>query len=229
MFSVDPAERLTAAGAVKGRVRRSLEGGLDDWPPYSPAAVNAWLLLVTTKPPTWRDPLVFWQEQPPVLGRAPEGFWYPDPLGFWAEVRRWALEIFRRHDPGWSLHDALSLSTLLHMGDEPARLHRALELSEPQTILFLDEPSWERSGLEVRQVAHHITDPHRRGQVYEGFWGHTPDGRVVGKAPQHPTTHNLYRAEDMLGFLRSAPRLRARTEDRPHPEPAPPQSSREAG
>ena len=213
MFSVDPAERLTAAASAKGRVRRSLEGNLDDWPEYSPASVNAWLLLVTTKPPTWRDPLVSWQEHPPVLGRAPEGFWYPDPLGFWAEVRRWVLEIFRLHDPAWSLHDALVLSTLLHMGDEPTRLHRALELAEPQTILFLDEASWDRSGLEVRPVAHYIADPHRRGQVYEGFWGHAPDGRVVGKAPQHPTTHNLYRAEDMLGFLRSAPR--------PHPEPAP--------
>ena len=191
---------------MKGRVRRSLEGAIGDWPPYSPAAVNAWLLLVTTKPPTWRDPLVAWEEHPPALGRAPEGFWYPDPLGFWAEVRRWALEILRLHDPAWSLPDALSLTTLLHMNDEPDRLHRALELSEPQTILFLDEPSWERSGLEVRQVAHHITDPHRPGQVYEGFWGQTPDGRAVGKAPQHPTTHNLYRAEDMLGFLRGAPR-----------------------
>jgi hypothetical protein len=28
---------------------------------------------------------------------------------------------------------------------------------------------------------------------------------VVGKSPQHPTTHNLYRAEDMVGFLRAAP------------------------
>jgi hypothetical protein len=205
VFSVDPAERLTAAGAVKGRVRRSLEDGVGDWPPYSPAAVNAWLLLVTTKPPTWRDPLAAWEEHPPVLGRAPEGFWYPDPLGFWAEVRRWALELFRRHDRTWSLHDALCLTTLLHMGEEPARLHRALELSEPQTVLFLDEPSWDRSGLDVRPVAHHIVDPHRQGQVYEGFWGQTPDGRVVGKAPQHPTTHNLYRTEDMLGFLRSAP------------------------
>ncbi len=205
LFAVDPAERLAAARKVKGRMRRSLEAAVGDWPPCSPAAINAWLLFVTTKPPTWRDPLVAWQELPPTVGRAPEGFWYPDPLGFWGEIRRWALELFRLRDKTFSLHDALSLSGLLHMGDEPARLERAVELSEPQTILFLDEPSWERSGLEVRQVAHHIVDPHRRGQVYEGFWGHTPDGRVVGKAPQHPTTHNLYRAEDMLGYLRSAP------------------------
>ena len=28
---------------------------------------------------------------------------------------------------------------------------------------------------------------------------------IVGKSPQHPTTHNLYRAEDLNGYLRSAP------------------------
>ncbi|MDQ4133533.1 MAG: hypothetical protein M3179_10080 [Actinomycetota bacterium] len=205
LFSVDPVERLAAARKAKGRIQRSLAAAVDDWPPYSPAAINAWLLLVTTKPPTWRDPLAAWRELPPTIGRAPEGFWYPDPLGFWSEVRRWALELFRLRDQTVSLHDALSLTTLLHLGDQPARLERAIQLSEPQTILFLDEPSWERSGLQVRQVAHHIVDPHRKGQVYEGFWGHTPDGRVVGKSPQHPTTHNLYRAEDMLGYLRSAP------------------------
>jgi hypothetical protein len=150
LFSPRADERLRAARAAKRRVRHGLDDRARDWPPNSPAAINAWLLLVTTKPPTWRDNLVLWEDHPPTLGRANEGFYYPDPLGFWAEIR-------------------------------------------------------ERSGLEVRQVAHHITDPHRRGQVYEGFWGRTPDGRVVGKAPQHPTTHNLYRDADMLGFLRSAP------------------------
>jgi hypothetical protein len=54
-------------------------------------------------------------------------------------------------------------------------------------------------------VTHHIKDPHRPGQVYEGFWGELEDGVVVGKAPQHPTTHNLYRSDDMVAFLRSAP------------------------
>ena len=160
---------------------------------------------MTTKPPTWRDPLVAWEEHAPTLGRAPEGFWYPDPLGFWAEVRRWSLELFRLQRPAWGLPDVLALTTLLHMGDRPERVARAIDLSAPQTILFLDEPSWERSGLDVRRVPHHIVDPHRTGQVYEGFWGHTAEGRVVGKAPQHPTTHNLYREKDMLVYLRSAP------------------------
>lgn len=176
-----------------------------DWPPYSPASINAWLMLVTTKPPTWRDPLVQWEEHPPTLGSVNEGFWYPDPLGFWAEVRRWSLEILHLQQPTWGPPDALSLTTLVHVGDDGGRISRAMELNRPQTILFLDEPSWERSGLGVQATPHHIRDPHRSGQVYEGFWGHTPDGRVVGKAPQHPTMHNLYRNEDMLGFLRSAP------------------------
>ena len=162
-------------------------------------------MLVTTKPPTWRDPLVRWEDLPPSLGQAHEGFFYPDPLGFWAEIRRWSLELFHLRHPAWGTPEVLSLTTLLHMGGEPDRLVRAMELSSPQTVLFLDDPSWQASGLEVRQVHHHIVDPHRPGQVYEGFWGHTPDGRVVGKSPQHPTTHNLYRAEDMLDFLRSAP------------------------
>ncbi len=73
-------------------------------------------------------------------------------------------------------------------------------------ILFLDEPSFERAGLDgLKRVPHFIVDPHRNGQVYEGFWARDEDGLVVGKAPQHPATHNLYRSADMLAFLRSAP------------------------
>ncbi|MGI9023130.1 MAG: hypothetical protein ACR2HV_07860 [Acidimicrobiales bacterium] len=205
IFSPHAEVRLRAAQAQKGRARRALEEHARDWPPNSPAAVNAWLLLATTKPPTWCDNLVLWQDHPPSIGRANEGFYYPDPLGFWAEIRRWSLELFQREHPNRGPPDALALTTLLHVGDQPARITRAIELSAPQMILFLDGPSWERSGLEVHQVLHHIEDPHRTGQVYEGFWGHTADGRVVGKAPQHPTTHNLYRDADMIDFLRSAP------------------------
>ena len=205
LFSPRPEERLRAAAKAGRRARRALEKQAAGWPPNSPASINAWLLLVTTKPPTWRDPLVGWDERPPTLGRAHEGFYYPDPLGFWAEIRRWTLELFRLLDPAWSQPEALSLSTLLHLGGVPGRLEHATDLASPQMMLFLDETSWEASGLEVRQVHHHIADPHRPGQFYEGFWGHTADGRIVGKSPQHPTTHNLYRADDMLGFLRSAP------------------------
>ena len=42
-------------------------------------------------------------------------------------------------------------------------------------------------------------------QVYEGFWGTDENGLVIGKTPQHPTMHNLYREEDMLAYIRSAP------------------------
>jgi len=196
---------LKAARALKGRSRRQLEDRGRDWPAFSPAAFNAWLLFVTTKPPNWRDPLVRWDDQAPTLGQANEGFYYPDPLGFWSEIRRWALEIFHVHYPAWGPPDVLALTSLLHVASEPERLDRAIELSRPQVVLFLDEPSWVQSGLQVRRIPHHIVDPHRPGQVYEGFWGRTPEGIVVGKSPQHPTTHNLYRADDMMGFLRSAP------------------------
>lgn len=205
MYSRDPRERLEAARHVGRRARKSLEKQIDGWPQHSPAAVNAWLLIVTTKPPAWHDNLVLWQDHPPTVGQANEGFWYPDPLGFWAEIRRWAVEIFQLREPHWGPHEALALTALVHVGDDRARFDAAMAVCRPETILFLDEPSWELSGLRVRQAAHHIADPHRPGQVYEGFWGHTDDGRVVGKAPQHPTTHNLYRAEDMDNFLRSAP------------------------
>lgn len=177
-----------------------------DWPANSPGSLNAWLLLVTTKPPVWRDPMMSWVERPLTLGDTNENFFYPDPLGFWTEIRRWAMELFRLRYPTWGLGEALALTSLLHVGDEPARLTTAIQLFSPRVILFLDEPSWHASGLNVAKlVSHHIKDPHRAGQVYEGFWGELADGVVVGKAPQHPTTHNLYRAEDMAAYLRSAP------------------------
>jgi hypothetical protein len=116
------------------------------------------------------------------------------------------MELFRLRHPSWGLAEALSLTTLLHVGDRADRLSHALQLFSPQVVLFLDEPSWAASGLQVtRPAKHFIKDPHRVGQVYEGFWGETPEGVVVGKSPQHPTTHNLYRADDMAGFLRAAP------------------------
>ena len=175
-----------------------------DWPANSPGSLNAFLLLVTTKPPVWRDPVMDWHERPLTLGEVHENFFYPDPLGFWTEIRRWALELFRLQHPTWGLGEALSLTTLLHVGDDVKRLPAALAQLSPRIVLFLDEPSWVASGLEVtNRVSHYIKDPHRPGQVYEGFWGLLPDGVAVGKSPQHPTTHNLYRSEDMAGFLRS--------------------------
>ena len=85
---------------------------------------------------------------------------------------------------------------------------RAVDAFEPRLVLFLDEPSWaaSRSLLNrAEQIPHYITDPHRPKQVYEGFWSVRADGVVVGKSPQHPATHNLYRNDDIMGFLRSAP------------------------
>lgn len=188
--------------------RRSMRRQVGAWPASSPGTVNAWLLLVTTKPPTWRDPLVLWPEDSPTMGEPPHGFFYPDPLGFWTEVRRWATVLVRRHWPGCSTSDAISVTTLLHVGTDNERLGWARSLMQPRVLLFLDEPSWQASGLEVRRQPHYVPDPHRPQQVYEGFWAVADDATVVGKAPQHPATHNLYRTGDMDGFLAAAPSAR---------------------
>lgn len=187
--------------------RRSLHKRAGAWPPNSPGALNAWLLLVTTKPPTWRDPLLQWRELPPALGTPHEGFFYPDPLGFWAEVRRWVTAIVRQRERSWEAPEALSVSACVHVGDDARRLPTVVDIARPRVVLFLDEPSWALSGLEVsHRVAHHVPDPHRAGQTYEGFWGRLADETVVGKSPQHPSAHKLYRAEDMDAFLAAAPR-----------------------
>jgi len=205
LFSSRADERLAAARSQNKRARKALMERIGAWPDYSPGALNAWLLLVTTKPPSWQDNLVPWKERPLTLGEAHENFFYPDPLGFWAEVRSWSLQLVRRQQPAWSTPDVLAVTMLLHANDDPERFKRAMDLCVPHVILFLDEPSWERSGLQVSRVPHYIKDPHRPKQVYEGFWGKTAEEQVVGKAPQHPTMHNLYRREDMTSFLRSAP------------------------
>ncbi|HEX2700846.1 MAG TPA: hypothetical protein VHM89_11660 [Acidimicrobiales bacterium] len=205
LHSPDPAVRRDAARSAGRLARRAIERQARNWPPYSPGTVNAWLLLVTTKPPTWRDPLVLWPEDPPTLGEPHHGFFYPDPLGFWAEVRRWTTVLVRLRRPEWTTSDALAVTTLLHVGDDHERLAWARELMRPQVLLFLDEPSWQVSGIAVRKQPHYVPDPHRAQQVYEGFWAVTDGGPVVGKSPQHPATHKLYRTEDMRRFLAAAP------------------------
>ncbi len=204
-WSTNPAERLAAARAMSPRARRRAQRAVDGWPPYSPGAVNAWLLFVTTKPPWWKDPLLEWRELPLTVGEPHEGFLYPDPLGFWAEVRRWTAELLGRHNPTWGTPEVLSLAALVHVEGEPSRVERARQQCRPSTVVFLDEPAWRAANLDVRHEPHRIPDPHRAGVVYEGFWGVAPDGTVVGKAPQHPSTHRLYRATDMSAYLRSAP------------------------
>jgi hypothetical protein len=206
LFSPRADERLAASRALKKRERATLVSRAPDWPANSPGSMNAWLLLVTTKPPVWRDPVLTWHDRPLTVGEANESFFYPDPLGFWSEIRRWAQILFRLRYPTWGLGEALALTSLVHVGEEPSRFRTAFDLCAPRVVLFLDEPSWAASGLEVEKpVNHYIKDPHRAGQVYEGFWGTLTDGVLVGKSPQHPTTHKLYKADDMAGFLRSAP------------------------
>jgi hypothetical protein len=195
LYAEDPSTRLRAAGRLTGRQRRGLERDLAEWPPDSPGALNAWLLLVTTKPPNWRDPYVLWRDLPLALGDPHEGFFYPDPLGFWSEVRHWASVI-----TGQPMTEALGVTTLLHGAQY---LELARRLMQPHVVLFLDEPAWKESGWTADITPFDIPDPYRSGQTYEGWWGQTPDGITVGKAPQHPAAHKLYRRLDMDRFLSS--------------------------
>ena len=133
-----------------------------------------------------------------------EGFLYPDPLGFWTEVRRWSVACLRSREPRWDASEALAITALVHVGDAAA----ALAVCRPAAVLFLDEPAWQTSGFDGagRVALHHIPDPHRDGSVYQGLWSVLPDGRIVGKAPQHPSAHRFYRAADMDTFLAALPR-----------------------
>jgi hypothetical protein len=208
LFAPDPAGRLAAARRMGRRDLRRLGPPPASWPADSPGARNAWLLLVTTKPPSWRDPLIPWPAEPLTLGSPHPGFLYPDPVGFWAEVRRWSIELFRSLEPSWSTAESLALTTLVHTGGEPHHLPLALTTCRPRVTIFLDEPAWQSAALDVATERLAVPDPHRAGQVYEGWWGTTDDGGVVGKSPQHPTMHRLYRAEDLSRWLRKAPRPR---------------------
>lgn len=206
LFGGDPAERLRAARALKPRTADRLRARSRAWPDLSPGSLNAWLLLVTTKPPSWRDPLLAFPEQPLAAGHPHEGWFYPDPAGFWSECRRWATVVLRTRQPAWTATEAVSVSALLHLADDPPRLAAAREQCHPAVLLFLDEPALRSARLELAAVeAHHVPDPHRDGQVYQGFWGRLTDGTIVGKAPQHPSAHGFYRAEDMDLFLVACP------------------------
>jgi hypothetical protein len=197
-----------AARSLSGRARRKALDSVATWPADSPGALNAWLLFVTTKPPLWREKLLAWPDGPLTLGEPHGGFLYPDPIGFWTEVRRWSIELLRVHEPHWSTGECLALTTLVHVGERPEHLALARRTCRPRMTVFLDEPAWQGADLDVATTALAIPDPHRAGQYYEGWWGTTPDGAVVGKAPQHPTMHRVYRSEDLSMWLQRAPRPR---------------------
>lgn len=169
--------------------------------------MNAWLLFVTTKPPSWRDALVEWRELPLAVGRPHEGFLYPDPIGFWAEVRRWSVETLRGFERAWDVSEALAVTALVHVGNDPGALTVAMHTCRPATVVFLDEAAWQSAGWDVEPHPFEIPDPHRADQAYEGFWARRADGVTVGKAPQHPTMHRLYDAADMTAYLRALRRF----------------------
>jgi hypothetical protein len=203
LYGPGPAARLHSARALSPRAATKLTRAVKNWPDNSPAAVNAWLLLVTTKPPSWRDPLIEWRERPLTVGRPHEGFLYPDPIGFWAEVRRWSVETFRAFERGWDVSEALGVTALIHVGGDPGALAVAMRTCRPAAVLFLDEPAWQAAAWDLEPEPFDIPDPHRPDQSYLGFWARRDDGIAVGKSPQHPTMHRFYDAADMTAFLRS--------------------------
>lgn len=205
IFAADPLARLLAARSLAPRKQRAAVEHAVGWPPLSPASVNAWLLLVTTKSPSWRDPLLKWPDGPPTLGTPHEGFFYPDPLGFWTEVRRWTTALLRTVVPRMPVTDAVSLAALVHIGDEAGRVAWAQERCQPFVTLYLDETARLTAGVEASDDVYSIPDPHRPGTVYEGWWRRSADGRAVGKSPQHPASHNFYRPGDMDVFLGAVP------------------------
>ncbi len=73
----------------------------------------------------------------------------------------------------------LARTTVVHVGDEPASLEVARRQCRRGLMLLLEEPAWKASGVDV-------------------------SGVVLGKAPQHPATHKLYRTDDMSEYLRAA-------------------------
>ena len=210
LYDDGPAARREAAHALRPREIDRLQRAAAGWPPLSPGVLNAWLMLVTTKPPGWRDPLLAWPELPLAAGTVHEGFLYPDPIGFWAEVRRWATTVVRTRVKAWTVTEALEVSALVHLGSDAdtasSRLALARATCRPHVILFLDEQSWAAAALEPSwSEGHEIPDPHRVAQVYQGLWGRMGDGTIVGKSPQHPTMHRLYDSADMGHFLATVP------------------------
>lgn len=146
-----------------------------------------------------------WREGPPTLGEAHEGFLHPDPIDFWVEVRRWLRTLLADHpmEP-W---EVLAVSALVHLGAGLEGLDTVLAVARPHVVLYLDEAAWQlREPAAVDVQRHAIPDPHRAGVVYEGWWGRTPHGTIVGKSPQHPAAHRLYDTGDLDGFLAARPR-----------------------
>ncbi len=163
-------------------------------------------MLLASKPPTGDDPLLPWHEGTLTLGEAHLGFFYPDTLGYLAEVRRWITELVGAAAPGWRTPEALSVSALAHVGDDATAVAVVLATCRPAVVLCLDDGAWRLANLTpTRTAAHHVPDPHRPGKVYQGLWGTTADGTVIGKSPQHPAAHRFYRADDLSGFLRAIP------------------------
>ena len=144
-----------------------------------------------------------WPAEGPTLGEPHAGLFYPDPLGFWSEVRRWAVLLMRCAVPGMSTSDALSLLAVVHSDEDPDRVRWVTERCRPAVTLFLDEASRELAAVPPGETVS-IPDPHRTDTTYDGWWA-AGAAHVFGKAPQHPASHRFYRGTDMDRFLSEVP------------------------
>ena len=150
LYANDPARRLEAARALHGRAPKKALAAHGRLAGRLARLLQRVAALRHHEAPSWRDPLHPWVERPLTIGEPHEGFLYPDPIGFWDEVRRWAVELFRLHQPAWSTSESLSLTTPRARRRRPrAARVRAQRLCQPRMIVFLDEPAWQSAAIDV--------------------------------------------------------------------------------
>ena len=207
LFASDPARRLEAARALRGRARKKVLARTPPWPPDSPGSCNAWLLFVTTKPPSWRDPAR-------TRGRSGRS---PSASRTRASSTPTRSGSGTRCGAGPSSCSGSQQPDLEHRREPVAHDPRARRLrprpargrSEPVPAAHDRVP--RRAGLAVggARGGHHAVlraRPPPAGRCTRAGGARPPTGAVVGKSPQHPTMHRLYRAEDLTAWLRAAPR-----------------------
>ena len=199
LYAADPAARLAAACAcTRAASARSSMRAAADWPPDSPGALNAWLLLVTTKAPRGATRTSSGATPRPPSARRTRASSTPTRS---ASGPRSGTG--RRRSSAWPITEALSVTTLLH-GDGTWMGARA---RCARVVLFLDEPAWNAAGISGETALTPHADPRSRSAPARSTraGGARPVTAIVGKAPQHPAAHKLYRRSDIDGFLRSIP------------------------
>ena len=78
---------------------------------------------------------------------------------------------------------------------------------DTSAVTFIVQPVAGNAGTAIGAgfAAGYFLTPRDRDEAEEMWEKIKEKFASIGKAPQHPTMHNLYREDDMLAFLRSAP------------------------